>query len=304
MLITVFTPTYNRAYTLERVFDSLMKQSFSHLDFEWIVINDGSTDNTDHLVAKFLKKADFEIIYLKQENRGKNYCHNRAVSIARGELFLILDSDDAITPECMDVFWKYWKNLNEQLKSEIYGINCLCKDGYTGKLIGHEVKGGVVNNAYKHKHKNKIYFDGWGALNTSLFKKNLFPEIEGIKFIPEAYLWDSVGNHRKVLSVNDILKNVYYQKDGFSNDIIKSYKNHSQGRYIYHQMVINELFNELFKYNKIRLLKDLIQFGRMGFHSGYSSLIILKDVKKFFKKVIVFFVLPFSFYFYKKDCNA
>jgi len=197
MLITVFTPTYNRAYTLQRVFDSLMTQTFLHDAFEWILIDDGSSDNTQHLIKSFLQKADFKIEYIYQENRGKNYCHNKAITLAKGELFLILDSDDAITSNCMDVFWKHWQNLDNKIKKDIYGINCLCRDGYTNQLIGHKVKEGLFSDGYKWKHQNRVYFDGWGALNTEIFKKYLFPEIEGIKFIPEAYLWDGTGDKRR-----------------------------------------------------------------------------------------------------------
>ena len=298
---TVFTPTYNRVYTLQRVFDSLMSQTIHHSNFEWILINDGSTDNTDEIVKKFFSKADFNIQYIKQENHGKNYCHNKAIKLAQGELFLILDSDDAIVSECMDIFWRTWKKISLIDKEEIYGINCLCKDGYTNKLIGHKVEDGLIENAYKWKHQNKIYFEGWGALNTKVFKKNLFPEINNIKFIPEAYLWDKVAKNRKVFSINEVLRIVFFQNDGFTKNIIDSYRKHSEGRYIYHKMVINDLFWDLLITNPVRLLKDFIQFGRMGLHSKKRIKQILKDINTFYKKIIFLFLLAISFYFYKKD---
>lgn len=301
MLITVFTPTYNRAYTIERVFDSLMAQTFSHDKFEWILIDDGSSDNTQELVDSFLKKADFKIVSITQQNMGKNYCHNRAITLAEGELFLILDSDDAIVPECMDTFWKHWLSLDQNVKKNIYGINCLCKDGYTDKLIGHSVQEGFISDSYKWKHKHRVFFETWGALNTQLFKQHLFPQIDEIKFIPEAYLWDRVRNKRAVLSTNNTLRIVFHQKDGFTCNTLKSYISHSKGRYLYHQMIVNELFFELLKYNPLRLLKDIIQLGRMGFHSNYSYFRILKEINSFFKKIIFMLFTPISFYFYKND---
>ena len=304
MLITVFTPTYNRAYTLQRVFDSLMAQTFSHEAFEWILIDDGSSDDTQQLVKSFLQKADFKIEYIYQENRGKNYCHNRAIKLAQGELFLILDSDDAITSDCMEIFWNHWQNLDDKIKKDIYGINCLCRDGYTGQLIGHKVKEGLFSDGYKWKHQNRVYFEAWGALNTQLFKKYLFPEREGIKFIPEAYLWDDASNNRAVLSTNDALRIVFFQNDGFTKNILSSYKKHSQGRYIYHKMVVNKLFYKLLRYNPLRAIKDMIQFGRMGLHSGYSFFKMLQDVESILKKMLFIFLLPFSYYFYKKDIKS
>ena len=301
---TVFTPTYNRAYTLQRVFDSLMNQTIRHYDFEWILINDGSVDDTDKLVEKFFSKADFDIRYIKQKNKGKNYCHNKAIKLAEGELFLILDSDDAIVPECMDVFWHYWMKISENNKKEIYGITCLCRNGYTNSLIGHKVEEGLIKNAFIWKHKNRAYFDGWAALNTTIFKKYLFPEIENIKFIPEAYLWDKVGKNRKVYSTNEVLKIVFYQNDGFSKNIIDSYLKHSKGRYLYHKMVINDLFWDLLKVNSIRLLKDFIQFGRMGFHSNYSIKKMIKDINSKFKVVFFIFIVFLSWLFYKLDIRS
>lgn len=299
--ITVFTPTYNRAHTLQRVFNSLMAQTFDHNKFEWILIDDGSSDNTKDLVENFLQKADFKIEYIVQENRGKNYCHNRAISLAKGELFLILDSDDEIVPECMDVFWRYWENLDENLKKDIYGINCLCKDGYTNTLIGHFVQEGLFSDSYRWKHENKVYFEAWGALNTKLFKKHLFPQIDGVKFIPEAYLWDSVGHKRAVLSTNEILRIVYFQDDGFSKNIIKSYKNHAHGRYIYHLMVVNNLYFDLFRYNFLRAIKDMIQLSRMGLHANFSIFKMAKDVRSLSKKFLFLLFLPVGFYLHKRD---
>ena len=301
MLITVFTPTYNRAYTLNRVFDSLMAQTFPHDKFEWILIDDGSSDNTQELVKYFLQKTDVKINYIYQENRGKNYCHNKAITLARGELFLILDSDDAITSDCMNIFWNHWQGIEDKIKENIYGINCLCRDGYTNKIIGHKVKEGLFSDGYRWKHENRVYSEAWGALNTKLFKKHLFPEIEGIKFIPEAYLWDSLSNNRILFATNDTLRIVFHQNDGFTKNLINSYKNHSKGRYIYYLLVINRLFYKLLKYNPLRAIKDMIQFGRMGLHSGYSFLKMLKDIKSIFKKVIFAFLFPVSYYFYRKD---
>ncbi|MFK5882354.1 MAG: glycosyltransferase family 2 protein [Sulfurospirillum sp.] len=298
---TVFTPTFNRAYTLQRVFDSLMSQTIRHCDFEWILINDGSTDNTDDLVKKFSSQANFDIRYIKQENKGKNYCHNKAIKLAKGELFLILDSDDAIIPKCMNVFWKYWKKLDDATRKDIYGINCLCKDGNTGLLIGKNIQDGIIENAFKWKHKNKIYFETWGALNIKLFKQYLFPEADEIKFIPEAYIWDKVNQNRKIFSINETLRIIYHQNDGFSKNIINSYKNHAKGRYIYHKMVIDELFWDLIKINPIRLLKDFIQFGRIGLHSNYNFKKMLKDINNNYKRIIFFLVLPISLYLFKKD---
>jgi len=300
---TIFTPTYNRAYTLRRVFDSLMNQTLPHDQFEWILINDGSTDETDRLVKEFLKEADFDIRYIKHDNRGKNYCHNEAIKIARGELFLILDSDDAMIEKSLEIFAGYWKLINERDKEEIYGIFCLCKDGYSNQLIGKKLEEGMVDDAYAWKHRNRVYFESWSALNTRVFQNYLFPNQDGVKFIPEAFIWDRAALRRKLYVTKEILRIVYHQQDGFTKNIVKSYKDHAKGRFIYHRMVINDLFFELVKYNPMRLIKDFVQYGRMGLHSGYSLRKIIQEVVGF-RKCLVLLFLPISYFLYTKDRNV
>lgn len=101
MKITVFTPTYNRGYCLERLFKSLLDQTFK--DFEWLIIDDGSTDNTEKLVENFQKSCkDFPIIYKKTENGGKHRAINRGMSLVNGEMILFMDSDDWLRKDALE----------------------------------------------------------------------------------------------------------------------------------------------------------------------------------------------------------
>ena len=102
---TVFTPTFNRAYTLQGVYESLAMQTFR--DFEWIIVDDGSTDNTENLISEWKKEANFVIRYYYQTNQGKHIASNKGVKEAQGELFLFLDSDDRCVPQTLEVFKKY-----------------------------------------------------------------------------------------------------------------------------------------------------------------------------------------------------
>ena len=106
MRFTVFTPSYNRAHTLDRVYSSLCAQTFT--DFEWVIVDDGSTDGTADLVASWRKEHPFPIIYEKQSNQGKHIAVNRGAQLARGELFLIADSDDAFPSNALQIFHKAW----------------------------------------------------------------------------------------------------------------------------------------------------------------------------------------------------
>ncbi|MDZ7817330.1 MAG: glycosyltransferase family A protein [Aliarcobacter sp.] len=140
-----------------------------HRYFEWIIIDDGSTDNTKEKIDNFIENSPYKIKYYYQENQGKHICYNKAIDIAEGELFLILDSDDEIVNNCLETFWNYWENLSQTTKDELFSINCLCKDGYTNKRIGFELEEGLFQDAFKWRYANKITFDTWGAVSTKTF---------------------------------------------------------------------------------------------------------------------------------------
>jgi len=99
-MFTICTPAYNGAHTLFRVYNSLKSQTLQ--DFEWIVIDDGSIDNTAEIIGRWQSEADFSIVYHYQPNSGKPVAFNRGVKMARGELFLIIDHDDAFLPESLE----------------------------------------------------------------------------------------------------------------------------------------------------------------------------------------------------------
>ena len=108
MTITVLTPTYNRAKLLDRLYQSLCQQTYQ--DFEWIVVNDGSKDDTDEVVQSFIAEKKINILYIKQENGGKHRAINRGVKEAKGKLFFTIDSDDCLTKDAVEKVIK-WQNI-------------------------------------------------------------------------------------------------------------------------------------------------------------------------------------------------
>ena len=132
-LFTVFTPTYNRAATLPRVYASLAAQTCR--DFEWLVVDDGSTDGTAALVEGWRRAAPFPLRYLRQANAGKHVAHNRGVAAARGALFLTLDSDDACVPEALARFRHHWEAIPAAARGGFSAVTALCVDP-AGQLLG------------------------------------------------------------------------------------------------------------------------------------------------------------------------
>ena len=275
-VFTVFTPTYNRAHTLPIVFESLLNQTFKTINgdpvYEWLIVDDGSADDTARLVLKFKREADFPIRYYYQGNSGKHVAMNRGVQSAGGKFFLVADSDDAFVPKTLHTFYRYWSELSQDQKRICAGINCLCRDGDTGQIIGNINRIAPYAFVYDTPYmlKNRLYFDRWGVTRTDILRKFPFPEIKGVHFFPEGFVWNKIGRRYKKVNTNEVLRIVNYQKDGFSKNIISNYIRNSKAHYLYHLMNLRENSDLLIRYDMVRFVKEVIQTGRMGLHCRIS----------------------------------
>ncbi len=201
---TVFTPTFNRAYTLHRVFESLQKQTFKN--FEWLVIDDGSTDNTKQSVKSFQKNANFPIRYYFQKNSGKHIAHNRAVKIAKGEMFLTFDSDDECKPETLERFKFYWDLIPKEENKKFCGVTCLCNDE-NGKIVGDKFPKNILDcSSLDLRYKLKIKGEKWGFVKTEILENYLFPEISSSTYIYESIVWFEIAKKHKTRFVNEVLR--------------------------------------------------------------------------------------------------
>src|SRR5216684_6062284 len=142
-VFTVFTPTFNRSLTLSRVYESLRLQTFR--DFEWLIVDDGSTDGTGELVEKWQTESGFPIRYIYQENQGKATAFNRGVREAQGELFLTLDSDDACVMQALERFKYHWDKIPPNQRDKFSAITVLCQD-QKGRLVGDRFPRDVLDS--------------------------------------------------------------------------------------------------------------------------------------------------------------
>lgn len=205
---TLFTPTYNRARTLPRVWESLKTQTFR--DFEWLVIDDGSTDETESLVAGYLKEAPFPMRYIKQANQHKKVAFNRAVKEARGEVVLYLDSDDGCVPNALERLWWHWQNIPAIEREGFSAITVLCKDE-DGKVIGDRFPGGdwIDSTSSEITYRWKVRGEKWGFHRTDVLRQYPFPEdVRG--YVPESYVWMQIDHRYKTRFVNESLR-LYYR---------------------------------------------------------------------------------------------
>lgn len=230
MRITVFTPTYNRAYIIEKLYHSLQRQTF--LDFEWLIVDDGSSDNTADIVAAWQHEGNvFPIRYYKKENGGKCRAINYGVDLAEGELFFNVDSDDYLTDDALEKVASWVDTLPKDEK--------FC--GVVGNLgtSATETPNTPMTEAYRDATLLERYgdytdhpIDGERApvFFTDIQKQYKYPVFEGEKFMTPAVTWNRMAHDGYRVRVFDDIIWVYeYQPDGLTANVGKNFIKNPQG---------------------------------------------------------------------------
>lgn len=213
-MITVFTPTYNRGYIIDKLYKSLLAQTNN--DFEWIVIDDGSTDDTEEYFSEIMKNENpFEIIYVKQPNGGKHRAINRGVKMARGDLFFIVDSDDYLLNNAIEKLISWSSSLDGTKKwMGISGLRGYSKD----RCIGGNGKGErYIDAKNTDREKYNLCGDKAEAYFTEILKKYPFPEFEGENFVTEETVINQIAfDGYYIRWFNEIIYICDYLEDGLT----------------------------------------------------------------------------------------
>ena len=292
--ITIFTPTYNRAYTLERIYNSLKKQK--NTDFEWLIVDDGSTDNTKEVVSKWIQEKNINLRYYYQENAGKMQAHNKGVELAKYELFCCVDSDDYLTNNAIDIILKCW----EMHKNDDNIIGIL---DFKFSKKGQELSSGNLNNvigrtctlddAYR---KFGLRGDAELIYRTEIIKRFSFPSFKGEKFVPEVYLYDQLDRVGKLYVQGKKLFVCEYLPDGYTASMKKTIHDNPCGyeAYITQRLSIvdkrlSDIAEDAIRYvaiekcrhtNDMDIIKNsphkiittiMIPFGKLFFHLAYKK---------------------------------
>lgn len=209
---TVLTPTFNRERTLGRVHASLEAQSFR--DFEWLVVDDGSSDGTESLVRDRTGGSSFPIVYLRQPNRGKHMALNRGVEHARGRFCAVLDSDDWYRPEALERLLAAWASIPEP--GGFAGVEARCAYG-DGSLIGDRLPCQVLDSdMYELRYLHGIRGDTIGMVRTDVLRRYPFPEREG--FVTEARVLNRIAQHHRTRFISEVLAHKEYVPGGITNE--------------------------------------------------------------------------------------
>jgi len=268
LLFSVFTPTYNREHTLRRLYDSLCLQD--NTLFEWIVVDDGSSDNTAKLIKEFQSLSKFPIKYIYKENGGKHTAHNAALEYLRGELFLPIDSDDELTKDCLVNLKEIWhaiptSNLNEYA-GIIGNIIQVHKGGFQEISENEDIEGNFFDLILQKKIKGeKLHI-----IKSDLMKENPFPVKEGnTEYIIEGNVWLKVTKDKKIIYSSKFYRKYHLNTQGVETMMAAgaSVAHGSWGKALYCAEELKYInFSNLLHF--IFFIKSSIKFNRYFFHSN------------------------------------
>ena len=262
MLFTVFTPSYNRAHTLDRVYRSLRAQTLR--DFEWVVVDDGSTDGTRALVEGWTREAGFPVVYAFQENKGKHFATNRGIELARGELFITADSDDEFPPEALATFKRIWESIPEGERASFAGAAGLCVD-QRGKLVGDRFPNSPLDSTHlERKYRYKVRGEKWGFVRTEVMRE--FPFVETKEMA--GFRWSDMGRKYKTRFFNEVVRIYYVGEGGSLSSRDRKIKKPLMGA-LRNAGVLNEDL-DWFRYAPLSFFRNAVHYARFSFLAGRS----------------------------------
>ena len=222
--LTIFTPTYNRAATLHLCYESLCRQTCR--DFTWLIIDDGSTDNTRELVEEWKKEGRVPITYFHQENQGMHGAHNAAYRLIETELNTCIDSDDYMPDDAVEKIVNFWK---EHGSREVAGIIGLDTD-FEGRLIGTSFPKGMDRTSLAGFYSHGGRGDKKLIYRTEVIKNYPeYPLFEGEKYVSLGYKYELIDQDYELLVMNEAVCRVNYQPDGSTMNMYRQYIRNPKG---------------------------------------------------------------------------
>lgn len=223
--LTVFTPTYNRAYTLHLCYESLKRQTSR--DFVWLIIDDGSTDETELLVRGWISEGRVPIRYHYQENQGMHGAHNTAYELINTELNVCIDSDDYMADDAVENIVTFWKQFGGPRYAGIVGLDAAPNGNIIGTRMPDNIRASTLSDLYG---KLKVRGDKKLVYRSDLTRNSPpYPIFPGEKYCPLSYKYIFIDQEFPLLIMNEILCYVEYLDDGSSMNIIKQYKKNPRG---------------------------------------------------------------------------
>lgn len=281
--LTVFTPTFNRAYCLEKCYLSLLSQTSQ--DFVWLIIDDGSTDQTNELVQRWIEENKIEIVYHRQENLGMHGAHNTAYEQIETELNVCIDSDDYMPDDAVEKIITFWEKYGSNDVSGMIGLDAYTDHRIIGTKLPENLKTSTLFNLY---NKYGVTGDKKLVYRTDLTKRYPYPIFQNEKYVGLAYKYYMLDQQYELLLMNEVLCCVEYLPDGSSLNMFSQYRKNPKGFSFYRKELM-----------KLPFASTTYKF-RQAVHYVSSSLLLSnwRFLKESPRKVITFLAIPFGLLLY------
>ncbi|MFK4479349.1 glycosyltransferase family 2 protein [Bacillus sp. RC206] len=244
--LTVFTPTYNRAYCLQNCYESLKRQTCKN--FVWLIIDDGSSDHTKELVNNWIFEGHIKIRYHWQPNQGMHGAHNTAYGLIETELNVCIDSDDYMPDDAVEKIISFWNSYGSDEVSGIIGLDLYIDGQIIGSELPENLKYSTLFNLY---NKHGVTGDKKLVYRTELTKKYPYPIFKNEKYVGLAYKYYMLDQQYEMLLMNEPLCYVEYMPDGSSMNMLNQYRKNPRGFAFYRKELMKLPFtNRVFKYRQ------------------------------------------------------
>lgn len=280
MKISILTPTYNRGDKLNRLYTSLIVNSNSNVEIEWLVMDDGSKDSTKSIMTNFIKQKIIDIKYYYQENQGKMAALNNLVEYATGDVIIECDSDDYFTVGAFDIIDKYKDELLNE--DGIYALVFL-KHDQNGDNMGNN----FPDDLYRSDMFSLYFRDGITgekalAFNSNIRKKYRYKLEADEKFVTESRMYHQMDLDYDVICINKPIMICEYQKDGYSKNILKVFFENPLGYYEYFKEILDIDLKGVSLKKKLYIYKHYILFANLAQRKD-----AIKNVTGFANKLII-----------------
>ena len=279
MKISVLTATYNRANLLSKLYESIVKNLNKNIEVEWLIIDDGSTDETKNVINKFIEENKLQVKYYFQENQGKMQAINNLIQYANGDLIIECDSDDYFTNNAFEIIRNEYEKNKTQIQ-ECYGL-CFLKYDQTGKNMGYNFK----------KDKSKmfdLYFkegeNGEKALvfNSEIRKQYKYELENGERFVTEARMFHKMDEKYNMICINQPIMICEYQNEGYTRNIDKQFINNPYGYFEYFKEILQKDMKGVIFKKRLYAIKHYILFSTLAKKKN-----IVKNVRSFWNKILI-----------------
>lgn len=261
---TIFIPTYNRAALLPRAFASIEAQTCR--DFEVVVVDDGSTDGTESLVADWKAKAAFPVTYFRQPNQGKYAAQNAGVDLARGRFFVLLDSDDRLLPDTLERILRHWESIPESERHRFAGVEGLVESMDGERILSKPYPDSPFDASYLDvRYRLGIGGDKKQAVLTEILRRFPYPVFPGEKHVRDSITWKRMAHDYLLRCVNEPFQQVEYQADGLTSDRFAARMSSPQGFRLFYleDVTLHRLW-----LSRRQLKRSMIDFIRFSLHCG------------------------------------